>query len=149
MSAATPDLTPNDIDPPKIRLSKAKAWLIENPTESQAVAARVFKINRKTLHNSISRGELNLHHGGQNKILTQSQEEAIHKFILSYLEHDQLPTRPIIFGAICELRRRADKPPPSQDWFSRWYKNKGLHETMTKPTACVRITAQDEREVEE
>jgi hypothetical protein len=87
MSSPTPDLTPNDADPPKIRLRKAKAWLIENPIESQAVAARVFKVNRKTLHNSIQRGELNLHHGGQNKILTQSQEEAIHKFIRSYLEH--------------------------------------------------------------
>lgn len=149
MTSPTPDLTPNDTDPLKTRIQKAKDWLIENPTENIATAARIFKINRKTLSNSINRGQLNTHHGGHNKILTQSQEEAIHKFIRSYLEHSQLPTRSIVFNAICLLRSHLNKPPPSQDWFTRWYKTTQLHKIKTKPIARVRISAQDEKEVEE
>ena len=99
-------IPPNDTDPPKIRLRKAKEWLIQNPTETQAVASRIFNIHKKTLNNSINRGQSNPHHGGQNKILSQSQEHAIHTFIQSYLNHGQTPTRYILFGIICQLQSR-------------------------------------------
>jgi hypothetical protein len=141
-------IPPNDTDPPKIRLRKAKEWLIQNPTETQAVASRIFNIHKKTLNNSINRGQSNAHHGGQNKILSQSQEHAIHTFIQSYLNHGQTPTRYILFGIICQLQSRQGKNPPSERWFSSWWKEKGLHKIKTKPIARERITVQDEKEVD-
>jgi hypothetical protein len=140
------DLTPNEKDPPKVRLRKAKAWLLENPGEKNATAARIFKVNGRTLSNSIKR-ETNPYYGGQNRILSPAQEHAMHTFIRDWLEHGQKPTRAILFGAICKLRH--SRPPPSQNWFLKWWKKKGLHKVKTKPIAKVRVTAQDEKEVEE
>jgi hypothetical protein len=77
-------LTLNKQVPPKIRLRKAKAWLIENPQEKQSTAARIFKINTRTLNNS-NRRVINPSHGGQNRILSDAQEHALHAFIRDWL----------------------------------------------------------------
>jgi hypothetical protein len=64
--------TPNTPNGHKEQLHAAKQWLIDNPKEKQSVAAEIFKItsNPNTLSNSITRGELNKHHRGQNEILS-------------------------------------------------------------------------------
>jgi hypothetical protein len=95
----------------------AKQFLIEHPAETQATAAQIFKLYPKTLSNSITR--IPSRHGGQNKILTESQERAIHTFIRSYLQHNQKPTRPIVLSAITHLRTQENKPRPSESWFIR------------------------------
>ena len=141
--------TPLSANENKQRLHDAKQWLIEHPEEKQSTAAKIFQVNRRTLNSSIIRKCLNKHHGGQNKILSEGQETAIHKFIRSYLQHNQNPTRDVVFGAICHLRKQDNKPPPSEDWFTRWWKKQLLHKIKTKPIAQIRITAQDEKEVEE
>ena len=74
------DLTPNQLDPPKTRLRKAKEWLAQNPSEKTTTAARIFCVNRKTLDNAIHR-KTNSSHGGQNRILNDAQEYAIHSYI--------------------------------------------------------------------
>ncbi|RFU34893.1 hypothetical protein B7463_g1501, partial [Scytalidium lignicola] len=84
--------------PTKDRILQAKEWLAENPTESQSVAAKLFKVNKSTLNMAIRRGNKPDTRGGQNKILTTSQEQAIHSFIKSYLQNGQLPTKDIIWG---------------------------------------------------
>jgi hypothetical protein len=86
--------------------------------------------------------------GGQNKILTTSQEQAIYTFIKSYLQNSQLPTKEIIFTAIGYLRKQANQSPPSQSWFRKWWKGQPLlHKIKTKPIAQKRVTAQDLEEV--
>jgi hypothetical protein len=141
--------TPNSATEYKQRMRAAKEWLIKHPDETQTAAAKIFKVNRKALNNSILRGVPQHPQGGQNKILSKGQEAAIYTFIRSYLQHNQNPTRDVIFGAICQLRRQDRNPPPSQRWFTEWWKKQLLHKIKTKPIARVRITAQVEREVEE
>ena len=67
------------------RLQEAKAWLREHQEETITTASRIFQLNRTTLAYSIQKAKhLN---GGQNRILTSSQERVIHQFIESYLDH--------------------------------------------------------------
>ncbi|RFU25147.1 hypothetical protein B7463_g11190, partial [Scytalidium lignicola] len=122
-----------------MRIFEAKQWLAENPTESQTVAAKLFKINRLSLAMSIKRDKQgHKPHGGQNKILTPSQEQVIHTFICSYLENRQLLTKDIIFGAICNLRRAHELTPPSYNWF-RKVLDEGYLATVEQDLAYQRI----------
>ncbi|RFU26004.1 hypothetical protein B7463_g10337, partial [Scytalidium lignicola] len=136
--------------PKKERIRQAKDWLANNPTESQSVAAKLFKVNKSTLNMAIRRGSKPNSRGGHNKILTASQEQAIHTFIKSYLDNGQLPTKEIIFGAICYIQKQQNRPIPSQSWYRKWWKAQpGLHKIKTKPIAQKRITAQDLEEVKD
>lgn len=97
---------------------------------------------------AIRRGSKPTVHGGHNKILTTSQERAVYAFIISLLDHCQLPTKEIIFGAICYVRKRHDCSPPSQSWFRKWWKAQPhIRKIITKPIAQKRVTAQDLDEV--
>jgi hypothetical protein len=144
--ADSSNISPNEQDPPKIQLHKAKAWLIENPQEKQSTAAQIFKINKRTLSNSIIR-VTNPSHGGQNQILLDAQEHALHASIQDWLSYSQKPTCAILLGAICKLQNPL--PSPSANWFTNWWKSKGLHKIKTKPISRLWVTAQDEKEVEE
>ena len=57
-------------------LSNAREWLAENPSESIAAASRIFKVKASTLRMSITRPQRQ-QHGGQNKVLTTTQIEAL------------------------------------------------------------------------
>ncbi|RFU27084.1 hypothetical protein B7463_g9251, partial [Scytalidium lignicola] len=110
-------------DSPQFRLLEAKQWLVKNPSESQAIAARLFKINRSSLVASIRRDKHSKRpRRGQNRILSPIQEQVIHNFIRSYLENRQLPTKDIIFGAICNLRKAHELTLPSKNWFRKCFK---------------------------
>ncbi|RFU29942.1 hypothetical protein B7463_g6381, partial [Scytalidium lignicola] len=104
------------------RLIEAKKWLADNPGESQSAAAKIFKVNKSTLNMSILRGDLGPC-GGQNKILTISQEKAVYTFIKSYLENRQVPTKEIVFKAICFVQKQHGKPSPSFNWFAQDYED--------------------------
>ena len=107
----------------KERLREAKQWLQEHPRESQSTIAKIFNINPRTLGNSIRRKrqeQPSRSHGGHNRILSESQGQQIHRFIRSYLDHNQLPTRAIVFGVICKLRYAKGKASLSYRWFSIW-----------------------------
>lgn len=91
------DLTPNQTDKPKIRLRKAHQWLLENPDETLTTAAKIFDLVRLTLSNHIHRQKKLLgQRGGHNKILTEAHDRQVHYF-KHWLEHNQLPTRAVIF----------------------------------------------------
>jgi hypothetical protein len=126
----------------KDRLYTTKHFLIEYLVETQATTVQIFKLYPKTLSNSITRIS-SRSRGGQNKVLTESQEKAVHTFIRSYLQHNQNPMCAIVLSAITYLRAKEDKPRPSESWFIKWWKGQPLHKIKTKPLAKVRIEAQD------
>ncbi len=142
--------TPNALLDQKTRIQHAKAFLIDNPQETIATASRIFQLSRTTLSSSIyATPKPYLRKGGQNRILTPSQEQSLNRFIQSYLNHSQLPTRGVVLGAITCLRKLDGKPRPSDSWFTKWWKTQPIHKITTKPIARDRISAQDVKEVKE
>jgi hypothetical protein len=142
--------TPNEALDTKTRIQLAKEWFQQHQNgtkpESITTAARIFKINRSSLIYSIEKANTGPQ-GGQNRILTTSQDGSIRQFIQSYLNHGLLPTKGVLMSAITRLRALENKPPPSDRWFQQWHKRQPLHKIKTKPIARVRITAQDKQEV--
>ena len=65
-------------------ISNAREWLVENPSESINAACRIFKVPESTLRLSIKRRIKNPQQrkGGQNKVLSTAQTEALNKWIL-------------------------------------------------------------------
>jgi hypothetical protein len=136
----------------KTRIQHAKAFLTDYPQETIATASRIFRLSRTTLSSSIHakpKPKPYLRKGGQNRILTPSQEQSLNRFIQSYLNHGQLPTRGVVLGAITCLRKLEGKPRPSDSWFTKWWKTQPIHKITTKPIARERISAQDIKEVKE
>jgi hypothetical protein len=104
----------------KTRLRQAQQFLIDHPKEKQCTAAQIYKVNKRTLSNAIkAQDHICRPVGGYNKILSTLQEQAIHGFIWSYIKHNQLLTREIIFAIICDFRKRDSNSPLSQDWLTR------------------------------
>ena len=134
MSSSEPE-TLDSITSSKTRLKRALRFLRRHPKEHQIIAAKIYSLHPKTINNAILRGPSK--HGGQNKGLIAGQEQVVHGFIKTYLEHNFLPTRNVIFAVICNLRAHEGKKPLSQDWFTRWWKGQGLHKIKTKPIAVV------------
>jgi hypothetical protein len=126
-------------------LSDACQWLAENPTESVTVAARLFHVPRSTLQSRITRPKAS--HGGQNKLLTTAQIEAIKQWIIRQYELGLGATRQMTFAAICHLRKPL--PGPSQSWLTKFikYELQDFHFITTKPIAQQRVRAQDEATV--
>jgi hypothetical protein len=136
--------TPNALNDRKTRIQLAKAFLTEHPEESITTASKIY---RTTLNSSIHAPHIP--HGGQNRILTLSQEQSINRFIQLYLQHGHLPTKGVILSAITHLRRLESLPPPSDAWFKKWWKTQPIHKIKTKLIARDRISAQDIKEVKE
>src|ERR1700721_233394 len=98
----------------KIRLREALQFLINNPQEKKATAARIYKVNEHTLSSAFDHiNQYTIPRGRQNKILSELQNRAIIGFIRSYLEHNQAPTREVIFYIICQMRQSDQLDPPS------------------------------------
>ena len=94
-------------------LSNARKWLAENPTESVAVASRIFRVPESTIRRSITRlAQPRYQRGGHNKVLSTAQVEALKKWILEQYYLGLGATRNMIFAAVCELR--SPQLPPSQ-----------------------------------
>jgi hypothetical protein len=60
-----------------------------------------------------------------------------------------LPLRAVIKTVIDNIRARDGQVPLSDRWFGNWWTSRALHKIRTKPIAVIRITAQDEKEVDE
>ena len=126
-------------------LSKAREWLAENPSESINVAGRIFKVPESTLRMSIKRRTRNIQpiKGGQNKVLSTAQTEALKKWILQQYYLGLGATRAMIYTAVCKLRSPLL---PSQSWLTKFIRNElqDYHFITTKPIALQRTKAQDE-----
>jgi hypothetical protein len=131
-------------------LSEAREWLIANPNESMAAASRIFKVKSSTLRSSIARQKKQrVGQGGQNRILTKPQIEALKKWILKQYQEGLGATRQMTFAAICYLRK--PNPAPSYSWLTKFIKNElnDFHIIKTKPIALQRVKAQDEGLIED
>ena len=86
----------------------AKEWLLQNPTKSIAVAARLWHLSPSTLRNSIARDKKTttprLSHGGQNKVLTEAQIEALKDWIRDQSVQGLGATKKMVYAAVCHLR---------------------------------------------
>ena len=105
--------TPNALNDRKTRIQHVKAFLTDHPQETITTASRIYRLSRTTLNSSISATPKPLRKGGQNRILTRSQEQSLNRFIQSYLNYSQLPTRGVVLSAITYLQKLDGKPRPS------------------------------------
>jgi hypothetical protein len=100
------------------RLAEAKQFLMENPTESKTVAARIFDINNRTLIISMRR-ESNRQHEGHNKILNEHEEKSVHRLIESLLTHDMSFIINVVFGDIVTFKLTQNVSSSSESWFRK------------------------------
>jgi hypothetical protein len=138
--------TPNEH---KLAMRDALAWLQQHPLETPLTAAQRFGLLKDTVRKAVARGQRAKGSGGQNRILSPVQDQAIIRFIHDQLSYGLLPTRQVVFGAISCLRKAQDQPPPSDSWFQRWWPKMGLHKIKAKPIAKIRIEAQDPKEIDD
>jgi hypothetical protein len=132
----------------KTQIHEAKAWLQENPSEKPATAARIFKVNPDSLRRSIAR-DLNINltpvaHGGQNKVLSDTQIRVLKQWIQRQYEAGLGATRQMTYAAVCHLCR--PRQAPSHGWMTNFMKTElfEFHTITTKPISRQRTTAQDE-----
>ena len=130
-------------------LLDACEWLAANPSESVAVASRIFKIPRSTIRSKISRTRTTrttrtTQNGGQNRVLSTAQTEALKAWILEQYHLGLGANRHMVYGAVCHLR--SPLPPPSQSWLTKYIRNELIefHFVTTKPIAQQRTKAQQE-----
>ncbi|KAG4439985.1 hypothetical protein IFR05_004559, partial [Cadophora sp. M221] len=96
---------------------EAQAWAIENPDELPSFAARIYFVKEDALRQSISRSKrkkdrnpqgLQNQHGGNNKILTKWQEEAIRQYCYQQWEAGMGATYDMDLGTITYLRQEVE-----------------------------------------
>src|ERR1700761_1134398 len=141
--------SPTNLNSPKeVRFAQAKAWMRVYPTETASSIAKTYGFHPVTFRSALSRDKPSNTHqvGGLNRILSPTQEKAIHSFIRSLLQFSIQPTHGVVYNAICGLKAKEKKP--SLGWFKKWYHKAGLHTITTKPIAVVRVTAAQINEVE-
>jgi hypothetical protein len=127
----------------------AKQWLVENPSESVAVAARLWHLSPTSLYNSIAREKMKQNttikeHGGHNRVLTKAQIEALKDWIKIQSVQGLGATKKIVYAAVCHLRH--PQPEPSTSWLTKFIKRElhdEFHSIKTKPIALQRVAAQD------
>jgi len=126
-------------------ISMAKEWLNENPTESMAVAARLYHLSPTTLRNSIARGKTTVKdRGGQNRVLSKAQIEALKDWIKAWSVQGLGATKKMVYAAVCYLRH--PQPEPLMSWLTKFIKRElhdEFHTIKTKPIALQQVAAQD------
>jgi hypothetical protein len=132
-------------------IRNALAFKAEQPTEKASTCARIYHVNETSVRTALHRQrKLNgapVQNGGQNKILSESQIEAIYKFTEDMYLSGLGATKSMVFAAIVHLRQAEDPPKkePSRRWFQAFLKgHPDLFQTIkTKPIAIDRVSAQD------
>ena len=128
-------------------ISIAKEWLNANPLESIAVAARLHHLSPSTLRSSIARDKDKVPAkavGGQNRVLTKAQIEALKDWIKIQSIQGLGATKKMVYAAVCHLRH--PEPEPSMSWLTKFMKRElhdEFHMIKTKPIALQRVAAQD------
>ena len=137
--------TPNEH---KTALRNALTWLQQNPLETPLTAARRFGLLADTVRKAVVRGPKKPY-GGQNRVLSPDQSQAIIRFIHDQLSYGILPTKQVVFGVICCLCKAQGQSLPSDSWFTKWWPKMGLHKIKAKPIAKIRIEAYNPSEIDD
>jgi hypothetical protein len=137
-------------------LANATAFKSENPAEKQVTGARIYDVNVHTVRSRLRREQKRAgaplrKRGGHNKVLSESQVEAIYKYVEDSYLRGYGATKSMVFAAIGFIKEKEDPPQkaPSWRWFQLFLKaHPELFRTLkTKPIARVRVTASDINEV--
>ncbi|KFY29345.1 hypothetical protein V491_00092, partial [Pseudogymnoascus sp. VKM F-3775] len=126
-------------------LANACEWLAANPSVSVNAASRIFKVPKSTIYSRIARAVPQKRpHGGQNRVLTIDQTEALKAWIIEQYHLGLGANRHMVYGAVCHLR--SPLAPPSQSWLTKYIRNEliDFHFITTKPIAQQRTKAQQE-----
>ena len=108
-------------------------------------------LKRKTGRTLNQQGVFNTH-GGNNKVLTVSQEDAILSYCFDQYEAGLGATFRQVFAAIGFLKTHESPPkvPPSWTWFIKWLtKNPTLYTIRTKPIAYERVESHTEQDIKD
>jgi len=136
----------------KERLSNAIKWLQEEPTEKATTAGRIFDVKPNSIRATLRRSSfIRRPRGGQNKVLSDAQTEAIKLYCFEQWQVGLGATKQMVFAAITFLKASEEPPkePPSWRWFQTWLQsNTDLHTIKTKPIAQARIEAHTEKDLE-
>jgi hypothetical protein len=139
----------------KAAVANAIAFKHENPDEKATTAARIHHVNTATVRSSLWREQKSnkVKHGGQNKMLSDAQVEAIYKYVEDSFLSGYGATKAMVYAAIGCLKANQlpAKEPPSWRWFQIFMKeHPDLFRTLkTKAIARVRVTAADVEEVKD
>ena len=142
--------------PYKTCLSQALEWLQENPSEKNSTTACVFGLEESSLRVVALRQKRRgskpraSRRGSQNKVLSDTQRDAILWYIREQFELGFGATKKMIFAAITHLKQAETPPkkPPSRRWFQTWLKANPVHTIKTKPISSARVEIHDEKTVE-
>jgi hypothetical protein len=104
-----PHKTKSDYDQ---AFNNARLWALENDEETALTAARLYHVKEQSLHKSVYRSKTRRRnnqgvynqHGGNNKILNDTQEEAIRQYCYDQWELGLGATHKMVLSAITHLR---------------------------------------------
>jgi hypothetical protein len=138
----------------KARLDSAIEWIQENPAEKDVTAGRIYNVKPQSIRIALKRIKRKGRkaHGGNNKILSDTQSEAVQVYCREQYEAGLGATKQMVFAAIGNLLSQEQPPrkPPSWRWFQTWLKvNPCLHTITTKLIAQNRVNTHDEKDLEE
>jgi hypothetical protein len=138
----------------KAAIANAVAFKHENPDENATTAARIHHVNPITVRSNLQREQLpKVKHGGQNKMLSNAQVDAIYKYVEDSYLSGYGATKAMVYAAIGCLKANQIpvKEPPSWRWFQIFMKEhpKLFRTLKTKAIARVRVTAADVEEVKD
>ena len=133
---------------PSDDVQKAIDFLNENSTEKITVAAKIHGVNVSTLRMRLRRVQQQHNtRGGNNRVLSDIQVQAIQRYIQRSYENGYGATKPMVFNSVCQLLA-ADNPPrkpPSQRWFQIWIKSQHetFHTIKSRPIEAARVASHD------
>ncbi|PQE11799.1 DDE superfamily endonuclease protein [Rutstroemia sp. NJR-2017a WRK4] len=105
-SIFTPKIVQNPVPAmiaPEERLPEALIWARQHPEDKLSVVARLFKVNIKTLSRHMRAGtDGRSPRGGQNRILTAAQHNAVLKWVQEQSSAYQYPTKKMVYAVIAQ-----------------------------------------------
>jgi hypothetical protein len=101
----------------KANLANAIKWVQENPTEKLVTARRIFKVKPQSIRMALKRATTKTkRNGGQNKILSDAQSEAIQVYCREQFQTRLGATKQMVFTAISYLLSQSQPPQKPPSW---------------------------------
>src|SRR5208282_5429794 len=101
-------------------MDKAIAFKHAHPNEKATTAARIYNVNDRTVRTKLrrarQRGRVEVKHGGQNKMLSDAQVNAIYKYVEDSYLSGYGATKAMVFAAIGCLKANEIPPKEGPSW---------------------------------